>query len=209
MPASSESGPTKKPAPRKSAAAARKPAAAATTAAPAKPRRTRRGGPSQTTPAAAERHERDHQIVKLRLAGAGWQAIADQLGLASPGHAHDRYRAFMKEYPREDAETLRDLEADRLDRLQMSLWARATNPADTQHMWAVDRVLKISDQRTRLLGLNLPPAARPDESGVGERKSALSELFTLMQTQAEAMVAAGLAGTEPQEQGSGSNADAA
>ncbi len=59
----------------------------------------------------------------------------------------------MKEYPREDAVAARDLEADRYDQLQRAIWAKCLK-GDT---WAIDRALKLMDQRARLLGLNLPP----------------------------------------------------
>jgi hypothetical protein len=61
----------------------------------------------------------------------------------------------MIDYPREDAEKARELEALRLDRLQRALWPQCLREDKNQH-WAIDRVLKISDQRARLLGLNRP-----------------------------------------------------
>ncbi len=111
-----------------------------------------RRGDRRTTADALERHARDHECVKLRRAGVGWEVIAEQLGYASPGHAYDRFMVFMKDYPREDAETAREVEADRLDQLQRAIWAKCLK-GDT---WAIDRALRISDQRCRLLGLNMP-----------------------------------------------------
>lgn len=116
-----------------------------------KRRQTRRNN-SRTTPEAIERRERDLQCVKLRRAGLGWDAIAQQLGYSDPGHAYRRFMAVMVDYPREDAEAARDLEADRYDQLQRAIWAKCL-AGDT---WAIDRALKIMDQRARLLGLNAP-----------------------------------------------------
>jgi hypothetical protein len=59
---------------------------------------------------------------------------------------------FMKDYPREDVVTARELEADRYDQLQRAIWAKCLK-GDT---WAFDRALKIMGQRARLLGLNVP-----------------------------------------------------
>lgn len=107
---------------------------------------------SRTTEAAIARHERDVQCVQLRRAGLGWDAIAGQLGYSSAARAYERFQVFMKEYPREDAEAARELEADRYDQLQRAIWAKCLK-GDT---WAIDRALKLMDQRARLLGLNMP-----------------------------------------------------
>jgi hypothetical protein len=90
--------------------------------------------------------------VKLRRAGLGWDAIAQQLDYSDAGHAHRRFMVFMKDYPREDVVTARELEADRYDQLQRAIWAKCLK-GDT---WAFDRALKIMGQRARLLGLNVP-----------------------------------------------------
>lgn len=141
----------------------------ATTGTP-KPRR-RRTTPnnSRTTKVAIERRERDLQCVNLRRAGLGWQAIADQLNYASPGHAHERFMVFMREYPREDVETARDLEADRLDEAQRAIWVRCVK-GDLQ---ALDRLLKLSAQRAKLLGLN---AQVRDDDGLDQVGSMLAGL---------------------------------
>ena len=115
-------------------------------------KRARRGANSVTTPEAIERHERDAKCVNLRRAGLGWDAIATQLGYTSAARAYEQFMVFMKAYPREDAETAREVEADRYDQLQRAIWAKCLKG----DQWAIDRALKIMDQRARLLGLNLP-----------------------------------------------------
>lgn len=111
---------------------------------------TRRNSP--TSPTAIARRERDLRCVNLRRAGMAWQDIATQLGYSDPGHAYQRFMVIMKDYPREDVETARDVEADRYDQLQRAIWAKCLQ-GDT---WAIDRALKLMDQRARLLGLNVP-----------------------------------------------------
>lgn len=110
------------------------------------------GRAAQTTAKAVERRERDAQCVSLRRAGLGWDAIAKQLGYTSAARAYEQFMSFMKEYPRENAVAARELEADRYDQLQRAIWAKCLK-GDT---WAIDRALKLMDQRARLLGLNMP-----------------------------------------------------
>lgn len=123
-----------------------------TPAAKAPKRRHTTPNNSRTTAEAVARRERDAQCVQLRRAGLGWDAIAQQLGYSSAARAYERFNVFMHEYPREDAEAARELEADRYDQLQRAIWAKCLK-GDT---WAIDRALKLMDQRARLLGLNMP-----------------------------------------------------
>ena len=50
------------------------------------------------------------------------------------------------------AEELRQLEEERLDRMQAGIWSTAIQG----HLGSIDRVLKIMDLRARLLGLYAP-----------------------------------------------------
>lgn len=113
-------------------------------------RKTNSGNRARTSPTRVAIRDRDEQAAKLRRAGAGWDQIAQQLGYSSAGHAHDRFMILMKEYPREDIETAREVEADRLDQLQRALWPRCLQG----DQGAITTALRIMDQRARLLGLN-------------------------------------------------------
>lgn len=100
--------------------------------------------------------DRRNRAIKLRLAGAEWQAIADQLGYADKGAAcKDVTRALDRHLvaQRVSSETLRNLELDRLDRLQLGLWTAATAG---DHKTA-DTVLRIMDRRARWAGFDVPP----------------------------------------------------
>ncbi len=100
--------------------------------------------------------ERRNKAIKLRLAGAEWQAIADQLGYADKAAAcKDVTRALERHLvaQRTSAETLRNLELDRLDRIQLGLWTAATSG---DHKTA-DTVLRIMDRRARWAGFDVPP----------------------------------------------------
>ncbi len=140
-------------------------------------KRPLRGRAARTTPTAIERRERDTKCVQLRRAGVDWASIAQQLGYASAGHAHKQFMAFMKDYPREDAVAARELEADRYDQLQRAIWKKCLS-GDT---WAIDRVLKIMDQRERLLGLNLPPQS-VDVAGREQAVSVIEGIMLALRT---------------------------
>lgn len=58
----------------------------------------------------------------------------------------------LRETMGEDAEAIRQVELERLDRLTEAVWSRATAGDDS----AIDRVLKLMDRRARYLGLDAP-----------------------------------------------------
>lgn len=115
-------------------------------------RKTNSGNRARTSPTRLAIRERDEQAAALRRAGATWAQIANQLGYSSAGHAHNQFMVLMHEYPRESLEATRDLEADRLDQLQRALWPKALGG----DQGAISTVLRIMDQRARLLGYNAP-----------------------------------------------------
>jgi hypothetical protein len=56
----------------------------------------------------------------------------------------------MKGAIREDARTIRQIEIERLDSMQMGFWPQRKNPR------VVDTLLRIAERRARLLGLDAP-----------------------------------------------------
>lgn len=141
---------------------------------------------SVTTPEVIARAERDQRAVDMRRAGVSWDAIARALGYASSGHAHDSFMTYMREYPRESIDDARQVELDRLDQLQAAIWQQCLASGSTNQHWAIDRMLKISDQRARLLGLNAP--VRQEVSVITE--STVDQAIRDLQTQLEAQAAA-------------------
>lgn len=98
---------------------------------------------------------RDRQVRALELRKAGWDyaTIAEQLGYSSGSGAHKAVCAGLRAALREPAQELIELEVERLDAmLRTSLWQRAMN-GDSH---AVDRVLRIMERRSKLLGLDAP-----------------------------------------------------
>ena len=90
---------------------------------------------SPTSAEGIERRDRNQRALQLRRAGVHWDAIADQLGYSSAGHAYNQVRQLMHEYPREDVEAYRDLLTDRLELVIRTLTPKVLN-ADN---WSIDR----------------------------------------------------------------------
>jgi hypothetical protein len=99
--------------------------------------------------------ERRRQAVELRIAGKSWQEIADLLGYDSKGTAcGDVRRALQKAVEKlaVPMEEYRQLELDRLDKMQDALWPKVLE-GDTR---TVDTSLRLMDRRAKLLGLDAP-----------------------------------------------------
>lgn len=103
----------------------------------------------------------EKDVLELRRAGVGIVAAADQLGVPRSTAASAYKRALTRTLA-EPAADVRALEADRLDRLQAAVWARALRG----DLAAVDRVLRVMERRAELLGLD-------HKHGLAERALAL------------------------------------
>lgn len=106
--------------------------------------------------------ERRQLAVVLRRSGLTYPRIAERMQ-CTPQNAHKLVKAALADARSrlaEDTDMLRALECERLDALQHALWERA---AQGQPM-AILGVLKLMEQRARLLGLyqaaEAPPAAQ-------------------------------------------------
>lgn len=99
--------------------------------------------------------ERRGKAIALRLAGMDYESIAQRLGYADRGAAcKDIQRAMEANIAQQtqSADTLREVELMRLDRLQAAAWQAAASG----DLKAIETVLKIVDRRSRLLGLDAP-----------------------------------------------------
>ncbi|MER5302291.1 hypothetical protein ABT039_22915 [Streptomyces lasiicapitis] len=117
--------------------------------------------PASKAQRAATAHRRS-QAIALRLAGMDYQTIAERLDYADRGAASkDVHRALETNLEAESAAaaTLRELEVQRLDRMQAAAWAKAAKG----DLKAIETVLKVIDRRARLLGLDRP--ARTEITG--------------------------------------------
>ncbi len=94
--------------------------------------------------------------LQMRIAGHSLAQISAACGWGSKASAHKAIKRAMAELPVEHAEELRDLQVARYDELLSAWWDRAKKDSYAAHL-----VLKIEDQRARLLGLNMEPTVEP------------------------------------------------
>lgn len=87
--------------------------------------------------------------------GFSYEEIARQVGFTNRGSAHRAVRKALAERQAEDIDTLRALEADRLDALQAAHWdlAMAGDPG------ATNSILRVMERRARLFGLDKDQAS--------------------------------------------------
>lgn len=100
---------------------------------------------------AREEVARDLQALELRRAGVPVPRIMEQLRFAKLETCQAAIvRAMRRQGVATDPERVRDLELDRLDRVQQSLWLKAVNG----DLAAVDRVARLAELRMRLAGVS-------------------------------------------------------
>lgn len=142
---------------------------------PFDPIRGGRGRFSRNTDTAA----RDGEACRLRTTGMTYAQVAAQLGYHDASHARQGVERAMTATLSEPAEALRHLELLKLDQMSAPAWAILDAPhplvsAGRVMAWdgeplrdpqpvlaAVDRLLRISERRCRLLGLDAPVQVGP------------------------------------------------
>ena len=148
------------------------------------------GKPAKRTPS-AEQIERERQALELRRAGVDFHTIAVHLGYSHKASAYRAVQNALRRTLTPPADDLRSLEGERLDRMHNVAW-RAAVQGDLK---AVDRVLRISDQRCRLFGLNAPTQhdvrVRLDEEQARLVVGALREILTALNLTEEQNIIAG------------------
>lgn len=104
---------------------------------------------SKATEIKATAAQKRKQALDLRRAGWSFEDIAAEVGYANKGTAHKAVKQAIADITRESAKELLELELTRLDDLMAGAYEQARNG----DLFAVDRVLKIIDQRAKFLGL--------------------------------------------------------
>lgn len=128
--------------------------------------------------------KRRAQAIALRMAGMDYATIAERLDYGSPQAASkDLYRALRSYREEEEAkvEEWRQLESQRLDRLQAAAWAKALKG----DLKAIETVLKVISQRSKLLGLDMPLRAEvsgPNGGAVPLGAPSIAQLRELIRT---------------------------
>jgi hypothetical protein len=123
------------------------------------------GRNSPTAQRRIEAKERALKALELRKKGVRYEQIAQQLGYTNRGNAH---KAVMKELNLlakeclEEASKVRDLELQRLDDLFLAAWKAIADGSES----AIDRALRVSESRRKLMGLDA--AQKVDVNGIAE-----------------------------------------
>lgn len=135
--------------------------------------------------------ERDATAADLRSKGWTYQRIADELHYADKGEAHHAVSRVLKATVREAGDAARAMEHERLDRLSEAAWTvlerqhiTVSNgkvisldgqplPDDGPVLQAIDRLLRISESRRKLDGLDAPSRVSVDAENIGREIDAI------------------------------------
>lgn len=91
------------------------------------------------------------RALSLRLTGATYQAIADAMGV-NKSTVKRWIDAAIDGVDKENAKQLVALENERLNRAMRAIWPKVIDG----QLGAVDRLVKLSERRARLNGLDAP-----------------------------------------------------
>jgi transcriptional regulator len=106
----------------------------------------------RVTPSRIVSKEKQRRVLELRLAGATYQQIADQLGYADHTGARAAAIAAMGDIIVEPASEVRTLQYERLNAMFLRLWPRVQAGDDT----AMAMALRVMDKMDRLMGTEEP-----------------------------------------------------
>ena len=96
--------------------------------------------------------DKEKAVVSLRREGKTWDEIADLVGYGHKTSAQKAYQRAASRVLAEDVEALRELENERLDKLQNANWDKAMM-GDVQ---AGTLLLRVFESRRKLMGLDQP-----------------------------------------------------
>lgn len=108
----------------------------------------RRAAEEAAAQAAAAEVERDRQCLDLRRAGVAFDVIVEQMKYSDVEAAVSAYERALERTGQMPRDRQKQLELDRLDRLQAILWTKALR-GDTA---AIDRLIKLGEARGRVAG---------------------------------------------------------
>lgn len=121
----------------------------------------------QSTPRTIAIAQRQAKAVRLRLEGHSYQAIADMVPYADRSAARRAVETARQHIIEEPARELQAQELERLDDLLIRCRQVLVDGGDPELVLkAVDRLVKISETRRKLLGLDAP--AKSDVTSGGE-----------------------------------------
>ncbi|TCN51816.1 hypothetical protein EV641_109207 [Rhodococcus sp. SMB37] len=118
------------------------------------------GSRSPMDPDNLDAAERGRQALELRRDGKTWPQIAEELGYADRASAYNAAKRLLDRTEFESVEEYRAIEADRLDeahRIQFGALEVLVSMGKFEAVPpAVSALAKISDRRSKLLGLDAP-----------------------------------------------------
>lgn len=127
------------------------------------------GSTSPTDPHNLEASEKARQALGLRRDGKTWPEIAVELGYADRSGAYRAAKRLLDRTEFESVEEYRAIEADRLDeahRIQREALTHVVQAGQLDQVpSAINALVKISDRRSKLLGLDAPARVNVAHSG--------------------------------------------
>ncbi len=97
-------------------------------------------------------YEKDQRALELRKEGHTYESISEQLGYSTPSASYKAVMRRLKDMDRPAVSMLSELEVQRLDAMLYAVW----NDVLQGDANAVHTALRISERRSRLLGLDAP-----------------------------------------------------
>lgn len=144
----------------------------------------RKGGPRPGM-TDEERAEEIVTMLRMRRAGADYASIAKHFHV-SRETVHRKVKQALQELPREEASELRSLEAAKLDYAETRL-QNAVNDGDVQ---AINALVRLSESRRKLLGLDMPEQHEVKVSTT--EQTLMKQAVAALQEQAERRAKEGL-----------------
>lgn len=111
--------------------------------------------------------ERIRKALQLKLAGATYQQIADELGYNSRQAAWGAVKTALEGMITSDATMLRDIQYARLEQLLLTNWPDALKKDSPRNPQASMLVLSIHDRLAAMFGLNAPERFEVEEHHEG------------------------------------------
>lgn len=122
-----------------------------------------------------EQKARRTQALSLRLSGLSYEDIAKHLSISSV-KAHQLVNETLERAENQSVDQMRELENSRLDRAQAAIWSSVLQG----DLKAIDRFLRISQQRSKINGLEAPKKIDLSVGVKQEMQNALTELEELV-----------------------------
>ena len=111
------------------------------------------------------------QAMQLRAQKLTYDVIAVRCGYASRGAAHNAVQRELQRIVVSNVEELRQEESAMLDQMHAEIWPLMLDKSNRARLFAVDRLLAISERRCKLMGLDVRTDDDIDASMVSVRET--------------------------------------